>query len=215
MQCKFLSPRKLLNEAISIVTRNFTPSKFTNHTVYLQLVKLKHMIEQTWNTHGTRRSYTYRLNRAMHSHEYINKHTMAGLSYTLNEVLTGLLSQSHVHSESKLIRKVPNPTTRTGNLQPYNNHESTVRYYRLYTVEFAYILTEIIISWYKCTSKVYYTLFRHSSQTKDQNFKIPYLLKSSYTTMEKLFSYLLNYYYFEKQREFITHTYTPISILVQ
>ena len=32
-QCEFSSPQKLSNEAISIITQNFTPSKFTNCTV--------------------------------------------------------------------------------------------------------------------------------------------------------------------------------------
>ena len=32
-QHNFLSPRKLLNEAISIITQNFTPSKFINRTI--------------------------------------------------------------------------------------------------------------------------------------------------------------------------------------
>ena len=32
-QSEFFSPRKLLNEAISSITRNFTPSKFTNRMV--------------------------------------------------------------------------------------------------------------------------------------------------------------------------------------
>ncbi len=33
-QHEFFSPRKLLNEAISIITRNFATLKFTNRTVY-------------------------------------------------------------------------------------------------------------------------------------------------------------------------------------
>ena len=32
-QHEYFSPQKLLNEAISIITLNFTLSKFTNHTV--------------------------------------------------------------------------------------------------------------------------------------------------------------------------------------
>ena len=36
-QREFFSPRKLLNEAISIITQNFTPSKFTNCTVYVSI----------------------------------------------------------------------------------------------------------------------------------------------------------------------------------
>ncbi len=33
-QCELFSPQNLLNEDIIIITRNFTPSKFTNHMVY-------------------------------------------------------------------------------------------------------------------------------------------------------------------------------------
>ena len=36
-QCKFFSPQKLLNEAISSITGNFTPSKFTNHMVCMHV----------------------------------------------------------------------------------------------------------------------------------------------------------------------------------